>query len=163
MGYSADSAEVSAATLDGPPPVPADVSATPDNAKVWLGWSVSAGATDYNLKRATAVTGPYSIIANPTENSFTDTEVSNGMSYYYRVSAVKPSYESADSSPLIAIPSTTFDNRAVGGTPSASADQSGVDEGADKAFDNRTSTKWFIGLGSGSTAWLQYDLGGNLK
>ncbi len=163
LGFSADSEEVFATTLDGPPPVPTDLSATPDNAKVWVLWSESMGATSYNVKRATADTGPYSIIASPTTNSFTDTDVSNGTSYYYRVSSVKPPYESAYSSPVVAIPSTALENRATGGIPSASSDNSGGGEGADKAFDGTTSTKWFTGSGAGSVGWLQYDFGAGVK
>jgi alpha-L-fucosidase 2 len=165
QGHSGDSAEVSAATKNGPPPVPTNLSATPDNAKVWLSWSVSAGAVSYNLKRATTVGGPYLTIASPTANSFTDTSVSNGTSYYYRVSAVKGSLESADSRPMSALPSTTFSNRATGGIPSASADNSAwtINEAVDKAFDGSTSTKWFTGSGTGSTGWLQYSFGTGKK
>ena len=162
LGYSADSTEVSATTLDGPPPVPADLSATPDNAKVWVNWSASAGATSYNLKRSTTVTGTYSIIAAPTETSFTDTDVSNGTSYYYRASSVKPSYESAYSQPVVAIPSTTFENRATGGTASASLENA-PSESAAQAFDGTTATKWFTGSSAGSTGWLQYNFGPGKK
>jgi len=162
LGYSADSTEVSATTLDGPPPVPADLLATPDNAKVWVNWSASAGATSYNLKRSTAVTGPYSLIATPTETSFTDTDVSNGTSYYYRVSSVKPSYESAYSQSVVAIPSTTFENRATGGTASASSEDA-PSESAAQAFDGTTATKWFTGSSAGSTGWLQYNFGNSVK
>jgi len=158
-GYSEDSAEVSATTLDGPPPVPVDVTATPDNARVWVNWSASAGATSYHLKRSTTATGPYTLIATLTDPGFTDTEVSNGTSYYYRVSSVKPSYESAYSKTVVAVPSTTFQNRATGGTAFASSEHLTANEGADKAFDGTTATKWFTGASLGSTGWLQYDFG----
>lgn len=159
LGYSADSEEVSRTTPDGPPPVPTDVTATPDNAKVWVNWSPSPGATGYNLKRSTSLSGSYSLIAAPTETGFTDTDVSNGTSYYYRVVSVKPFYESADSQSVVAIPSTFFKNRAANGTASASSEQPSIGEGAAQAFDGTTATKWFTTVGSGSAGWLQYDFG----
>ena len=162
LGYSADSTEVSATTMDGPPPVPTDVTATPDNAKVWMNWSASPGATSYNLKRSTTAAGLYSIIASPTEAGFTDTDVSNGTSYYYRVSSVKSSYESAYSKPVVAIPSTTFENHAAGGTASASSENA-PSESAAQAFDGSTATKWFTGDSAGSTGWLQYNFGAGVK
>ncbi|MCE5185117.1 MAG: discoidin domain-containing protein [Planctomycetaceae bacterium] len=161
MGQSDNSTEISAVTKIGPPPVPTGLSATPDNVKVWLSWSPSLGAVSYNVKRSVAVSGPYVTIATPAGTTFTDANVSNGTSYYYRVSAVKDSLESADCRPVAAIPSAVFLNRASGGIPSASSDNAAwsPNEAVDKAFDGNVSTKWFSGSGSGNTGWLQYDFG----
>jgi hypothetical protein len=49
---------------------------------------------------------------------------------------------------------TTFQNRAIGGVASASAEN--ISQEADKAFDNNPSTKWLEE--TSSTAWIQYEL-----
>ena len=162
LGYSPDSNEVSATTPNGPPPIPGEVTATPDNAKVWVNWSVSPGATNYKVKRSTSFNESYSTIATPTETSYTDASVTNGTSYYYRVSSVKPLYESVDSPPVIAVPSTTFEDRTTGGTASASSENA-PSESAAQAFDSTTATKWFTGASAGPTGWLQYNFGAGVK
>src|SRR5208337_4961695 len=88
-----------------PPDTPASLSATGGSGQVVLSWSASAGAASYNVKRATVSGGPYGTIANPTANSFTDTSVVNSATYYYVVSAVNGSGESANSSQVSATPS----------------------------------------------------------
>jgi fibronectin type 3 domain-containing protein len=105
-GESADSPEVSA-TPTAPqeaPSVPANLQATAGNAQVSLSWSASTGATSYNVKRSTASGGPYAQVAAPTTDSFTDTGLTNGSTYYYVVSAANASGQSANSSPASATP-----------------------------------------------------------
>jgi fibronectin type 3 domain-containing protein len=105
-GESADSAQVSA-TPSAPsvsPPAPTNLTATSGNAVVTLAWSTSAGATGYNVKRATTSGGPYAQLAAPTANGYTDSAVTNGTTYYYVVSAVNSSGESANSAQVVATP-----------------------------------------------------------
>jgi len=106
-GESANSAEVNATPTapQTPPAVPANLQATAGNAQVALLWSASAGATSYNVKRSTTSGGPYSPIASPLTNSYTDTGLTNGTAYYYVVSSVNASGQSANSSEASAIPS----------------------------------------------------------
>jgi hypothetical protein len=66
-----------------------------------LNWNASAGATSYRIKRATASGGPYAVVGSPVGTSFPDTTVSNGTTYYYAISAVNASGESANSSPPV--------------------------------------------------------------
>ncbi len=89
-----------------PPPVPTGLTATPGNARVTLNWNASAGATSYNVKRSTGnPSGPYSPIATgATSTTYTDTNVVNGTTYYYVVSAVNANGESADSTYVGATP-----------------------------------------------------------
>ena len=105
-GESANSSEVSATPTPPPPPAaPTDLSATIGNNKVNLSWTVSSGATSYNVKRATTAGGEYTIIRNGlTTNSYLDTDVVNGTTYYYVVSAVNDGGESPDSSEVEATP-----------------------------------------------------------
>jgi fibronectin type 3 domain-containing protein len=112
-GESVNSVEVNAtpAAPAEPPPTATGLVATPGNASVSLAWSASAGATSYNVKRSTVTGGPYATISSPTTTSFADTTVTNGTTYFYVVSAVNGSGESANSSQVSATPS--------GGTPAA--------------------------------------------
>jgi hypothetical protein len=88
-----------------PPGSPTGLAATAGNAQVVLGWNASVGATSYNVKRATVTGGPYTPIASGvTSTSHTDTTVINGTTYYYVVSAVNGSGESADSGEVSATP-----------------------------------------------------------
>lgn len=74
------------------------------NGQVALTWNAPLGATGYNLKRAAMSGGPYMIIASLTETNDTDTDVTNGTTYYYVVSAIRNGSESANSSEVSAMP-----------------------------------------------------------
>jgi outer membrane protein assembly factor BamB len=80
------------------PARPIGLAASPANSSVMLTWTASSGATSYNVKRSTTSGGPYTTIASPTSNSYTDTGLANGTAYYYVVSAVNTGGESANSS-----------------------------------------------------------------
>jgi hypothetical protein len=58
------------------------------NAQISIGWAASAGATGYRVERGQSKAGPYTLVASPTANSFTDTGVTSGTTYVYRVQAV---------------------------------------------------------------------------
>src|SRR6202142_3591389 len=105
-GESANSAQVSA-TPNAPsmaPAAPTNLTATPGNAVVTLAWTASAGATGYNVKRATTSGGPYTQLAAPSSNGYTDSSVTNGTTYYYVVSATNSTGESANSAQVVAVP-----------------------------------------------------------
>ncbi len=87
-----------------PPPTPAGINATAGDAQVSLSWNASSGATSYNVKRATSSGGPYTTIASPAGISYVNTGLTNGTTYYYVVSAVNSSGESANSSQASATP-----------------------------------------------------------
>jgi fibronectin type 3 domain-containing protein len=88
-----------------PPPAPTGLTATAvSSSQINLSWTASSGATSYNVKRATVSGGPYTTIASPTTTSYTDTTAVNGTTYYYVVSAVNSSGESANSSQVSATP-----------------------------------------------------------
>ena len=69
------------------PTAPTGFTVSPGSAKVYLSWNDSSGATGYQVKRATSSGGPYTTIASPATNSYTDTGVANCSTYYYVVSA----------------------------------------------------------------------------
>ena len=104
-GQSANSAEVNATPTAPPPPgAPAGLQATPGNTQVSLSWTASTGATSYHVKRSTTSGGPYTQVSAPTVANFADTSLTNGTTYYYVVSALNATGESANSSQASATP-----------------------------------------------------------
>jgi fibronectin type 3 domain-containing protein len=87
-----------------PPLVPTSLAATSGNAQASLTWTASTGATSYEVKRSTVSGGPYTQVAASTLTSYTDTNVSNGVTYYYVVNAVNASGISANSMQAAATP-----------------------------------------------------------
>jgi hypothetical protein len=68
---------------------PTNLAATPGDSRVTLSWTANAGATGYNVKRATTSGGPYATVApNVSGTTYQDTPLINGQTYYYVVSSV---------------------------------------------------------------------------
>ncbi len=103
-GESGNSSQVNATPQLTVPGVPANVVATAGNGQVGLSWSASNGATTYNVKRSTTSGGPYTTVGGPAANSYTDTGLTNGTTYYYVVSAVNGAGESGNSIQVNATP-----------------------------------------------------------
>jgi fibronectin type 3 domain-containing protein len=105
-GESANSSEASAkpAAPAQAPNAPTALMATAGNAQVSLSWSASATATSYNVKRSTTSGGPYTKISSPSTTNFIDTGLANGITYFYVVSAVNSTGESANSTQTSATP-----------------------------------------------------------
>jgi hypothetical protein len=91
----------------GAPGAPANLRASAGDRRIGLQWDVSPGADTYNVKRSLKPTGGYKTIATGVQKTaFTDTFVSNGVTYYYVVSAVNPAGESPNSERVAATPQT---------------------------------------------------------
>lgn len=104
-GASANSAEVSATPVAPPPPsAPTGLVATAGNAQVMLTWNASTSATSYNVKRSATNGSGYQTVSSPTTNSFTNTGLTNGTTYYYVVTAADSAGESSPSSQASATP-----------------------------------------------------------
>jgi endonuclease I/fibronectin type 3 domain-containing protein len=93
-----------------PPAAPTGLAATAGNAVVDLNWNDNSelDLAGYNVYRSTSSGGPYSKINGPlvTASDYSDTSVTNGITYYYVVAAVDTSNnESADSNEASASPS----------------------------------------------------------
>src|ERR1051325_2012798 len=58
------------------------------NAQINVTWAAAAGASRYQVERASSSAGPYTVVGNPTANSFADGAVTAGTTYLYRVRAV---------------------------------------------------------------------------
>jgi fibronectin type 3 domain-containing protein len=105
-GESANSSQASATPVAPatPPAAPTGLQATAGNAQVSLSWTASTSATSYHVKRSTTSGGPYTQVAAPTITSDTDTGLSSGTTYYYVVSALNATGESANSAQASATP-----------------------------------------------------------
>lgn len=103
-GQGANSAPNNAVTSSTlVPDVPIGLILTAGAGQMSLTWTASAGATSYKVKRL--VDGsPYTEIGTPTTNTFVDTAVLNEKRYFYVVSAVNATGESANSLAVSAFP-----------------------------------------------------------
>jgi len=108
---SHNSSSVCAATFDNlpapggsnalPPAAPATLTTTPGNGTVGLTWATSSSATSYNVKRALSYGGPYTLLANQSTTTYTDTGLLSGTNYYYVVSALSSAGESPNSTQVV--------------------------------------------------------------
>lgn len=96
------------------PPAPTGMIATPGTGNVFLEWIPSPGNTvrGYQIRRSTISGGPYETIASwegTTAPLYTDKDVTNGVTYYYSVSAVNQAGVSESSDEFTATPQETGD------------------------------------------------------
>lgn len=92
-GASVNSAEVSAT----PQAIVTGLTATATNGQILLNWNRSSG-TDYNVKRSTATSGPYTTIASSIAGTnYTDSNVAACQTYYYVVTINNAGIESPNS------------------------------------------------------------------
>ncbi|MCA1963218.1 MAG: discoidin domain-containing protein, partial [Prosthecobacter sp.] len=90
--------------LPAPPAAPTGLVATAGNMQVTMAWNAVAGATSYNVKRATTDGGPYTVLGSVTGTTATDTTAANNTTYYYVVSAVNAAGEGGNSNQASATP-----------------------------------------------------------
>jgi glucosylceramidase len=91
------------------PPPPLQLLARAPGNTVSLTWKPSPTATSYTVKRSTTQSGPYAEIANGiTTTSFTDSLVSEGITYHYTISATNSLGSGANSAPASETPSTVL-------------------------------------------------------
>jgi hypothetical protein len=84
-----------------PPPlpgIPTNVVIAAGPLGVSLGWDSSSNAMAYNVKRSVVSGGPYTnLVPSAPLNCWLDSAVTNGTTYYYVISAINASGESANS------------------------------------------------------------------
>jgi hypothetical protein len=90
------------------PAVPQNVNANAASQTVVLTWPALAGASNYTVQRAQSAGGPYTTLGTACTPGYTDLAVTNGIPYYYEVTAVNASGQSgAPSNPLMVTPGVT--------------------------------------------------------
>ncbi|RYX81106.1 hypothetical protein EON83_25535 [bacterium] len=109
--YTVRSVNSSGETIDSnlitivPQLPPTNLSATAGPGQISLSWTSVSGANQYQLLRGTSSTS-LSPLTTRTTNSYVDTPVTNGTTYYYAVSVSKatPPTQSDASAPVSAVP-----------------------------------------------------------
>lgn len=159
-GESENSNEVSVtptgSTVVQPPAAPTALKAEVRYTQVALSWNTVTGATYYTVKRSLTSGGGYTTVAsNVTTNTYLDSNLANGQTYYYVVSATNAGGESASSNEASARPYAPSSNRsgsgssgggATIGTPTVQPNKDGsqvisVDPAIEKGSDGRTAAK----------------------
>jgi fibronectin type 3 domain-containing protein len=150
-GTSPQSNEANATPV-APPPAPTNLAATAGSAQVSLTWTASSGATSYNVYRGTAAGGESGtpIATGVTTTSYTNTGLSNGTKYYFKVAAVNAGGTSGMSNESSATPvassSTQMDCGITTGPPSGWV----VDAGTGGSLKNWIGTSVNTSLLSGT-------------
>ena len=131
VGTGPQSAEANATPKAGAPTAPLGLTASGGNGSVGLSWSVPASnggspVTGYNIYRSTSPggEGTTAIQAGVTTTSYTDSTVTNGTTYYYKVAAVNAAGTSPQSNEASATPSVPSAAAYVGRVGSATASSS---------------------------------------
>ncbi len=88
-----------------PPPIaPRVLTAIAGDRQTTLSWTAFPEAIGHRVQRATSYEGPYVTIANPITNTHTDTDLANGVAYYYIISTTYACGESAGATPVRIVP-----------------------------------------------------------
>jgi hypothetical protein len=131
VGTGPQSGEANATPQAAAPTAPLGLTASAGNASVSLSWSVPASnggssITGYNVYRGTSAGGEAGtpVATNVTTTSFTDSGLTNGTTYYYKVAAVNSAGTSPQSSEASATPQVPSAAAYIGRVGSATASAS---------------------------------------
>jgi fibronectin type 3 domain-containing protein len=96
----------SLSSVTSKPSTPTGLTATAGDGSVALKWNASTGASSYNVYRGTTHGGEGAtpMVTGITSTSYTDNNVTNGVTYYYQVSATNSNGDSALSGEVSATP-----------------------------------------------------------
>jgi len=144
-GSSALSAAVSGTTSAGPPTPTGLTVSGPTLTSLYVSWNASTGATSYQVYRDTSTGGSFATqVYNGTGLSFTDSTLTSGTTYYYKVQATNASGSSA----LSAAVSGTTTTVAAPPTPTGLA----------VPYMNWTSTSLYVSwnASTGATSYQLY-------
>jgi fibronectin type 3 domain-containing protein len=161
VGVSPDSNEVSVtpAAAATAPPAPTGLAGTAGNGSVGLTWNASAGATSYSIYRGTAPGAEGgTAIGTSTSTSFTNTGLTNGTAYYYKVTASNSAGASPSSNEATATPTSGSGALLLSqGQPATASSLENAGYSASNAVDGSLSTRWSSAFTD--PQWLEVDLG----
>ncbi|HEX3356341.1 MAG TPA: LamG-like jellyroll fold domain-containing protein, partial [Tepidisphaeraceae bacterium] len=153
----------------GAPGTPTGFTAVAGNTQVVLSWAAVSSAASYNIKRSTVSGGPYATVASSFGTSYTDAGLTNGITYYYVLSAVNYTNESPNSVQVSARPSvgvTFFANANYNGAASQPlaagnytlSQLNAAGSPNDTASSCRIPPGWIVTIyqndGFGGTSWI---------
>ena len=111
-GESSQSNEASVTIPSTPPSAPQNFAAGGENTQVVLEWSTpnngGSAITNYNIYKSTTSGTETLLTTVGNVNSYTDTGLTNGQTYYYKVSAVNSLGESPQSNEASAVPKEAY-------------------------------------------------------
>jgi hypothetical protein len=150
-------------TIDFPPAAPENVVLREENSRVVLSWNSTGSVTQYNIKRSTSITGPFNTVGTSTTTTYTDNTVTNGVAYYYVVSAVNAFGEGPNSSATKAVPQLYLTDltwvSATNGYGPAEKDRSNGELGnADGRTISLDGQKYSRGIGVHANSTIIYNL-----
>ena len=133
-GESARSAESSALPQvpASVPTAPTGLSATPGDGTVLLTWQGAVGAATYNIYRGTSSGGEALVYTGATNSppitapTFTDTGLTDGTTYYYKITGVNPLGEGPKSSEISAVPQVVVPQAPINVTATPGNSQVGL-------------------------------------
>jgi cellulose 1,4-beta-cellobiosidase len=103
-GISVNSAQVSAKPLEPAPSTPTGLAVVAHSAQVTLSWTPVVNATSYHVKQSLISGSGYVTIFTPISTTYTVSNLNNGTTYYFVVSAVNGGGESFNSAEVNATP-----------------------------------------------------------
>lgn len=129
-----------------PPSAPANLTATSGNSQASLTWGSVTGATYYVLERSTTSGGPYTIISSSvTSNTYVDTGLTNGTTYYYVIQAKNAGGTSGNSNeasatPQVAAPTAPTNLTATAGNAQVSLNWSAASGSTSYVLERATTS-----------------------
>jgi len=106
-GYSNEASATPHSTISIPY-APTNFVAIPGNDTATLSWNASSGATGYKIYYSLTSGGPYTKIGFTSTTGYTTTGLTNGITYYFVVTAVNSAGESGYSNQASATPSASL-------------------------------------------------------
>ncbi len=149
----------------GPPPIaaPSNLTATAvSESQINLAWTDNSGdESGFKIERKTGLSGTYAQIATPgaETTSYSNTGLTAGTTYYYRVRAYNGAGNSSYSNEANATTSGSSGSGNLALNKPATASSTNGSNSPGRSVDGSTSTYWRSGsLSSNTVAWLRVEL-----